>query len=114
MAMERDQLEKLTKEYQVLQEQLQSLAIQREQFKAQREELKEALEEIEKSKGKIYLSIGGVMVETDKESAKSSIKEKQESNSMRYSIVEKQYEDFSKKELALRAEITNALKDLKQ
>lgn len=112
--MERDELEKITREYQMLQEQLQSLAVQREQFKEQKEEFKEALEEIEKAKGKIYLAIGGVMVDVDKDTAMKDVKEKQESAAMRLSIVEKQHEDLSKKEQNLRSEITAALKELKQ
>jgi len=34
--MEKEQLEKITREYQMLQEQLQSLAMQKEQFKEQK------------------------------------------------------------------------------
>lgn len=112
--MERDQLEKLTREYQLLQEQLQSLAMQREQFREQKEETKLALEEVEKAKGKVFLAIGGVMVDTDKETAVKNLKEKMESNAMRLSIIEKQFNDSSKKEQSMRAEITTALKDLKQ
>ena len=112
--MEKDQLEKMTREYQMLQEQLQSLAMQKEQFKAQKEELKEALAEVEKAKHRIYLTVGGIMVEVDKETATKSIKERQESNTMRISIVEKQFEDLSKKEQSIRAELTTALKEFKQ
>lgn len=112
--MERDQLEKLSREYQMMQEQLQSIAMQREQFKAQKDELKEALAEVEKAKGKIYLTIGGVMVEVDKETATNNIKEKQETNSMRVTILDKQFEELSKKEQSLRNEITAALKEMKQ
>ena len=112
--MEKDQLEKLTREYQTLQEQLQSLAVQREQFREQKAELKDALAEAEKAKGKIYLAIGGIMVDVSKETAVKDLKEKEESNSMRLNIVEKQFEDVSKKEQSLRTEITTALKDMKQ
>ncbi len=112
--MERDQIEKLTREYQMLQEQLQSLAMQKEQFRAQKEELKMALEETEKSKGKIFLAMGGIMVEVDKETAAKGLKERQDSTSMRLTIVEKQFDDASKKEKSLREEITSALKEIKQ
>lgn len=111
--MEKDQLEKITREYQMIQEQLQSLAIQKEQFKAQKEEFKDALEEIEKAKGKIYLTVGGIMVDVDKETAVKHVKERQDSNVMRLNIVDKQFEDLSKKEQSLRSEITTALKDFK-
>lgn len=112
--MERDQIEKMTREYQLLQEQLQALALQKEQFSEQKEEYKEALEEIEKAKGKIYIALGGVIVDVDKETALKNVKEKHESSEMRLSIVSKQYEDLAKKEQTLRTEITTALKDFKQ
>jgi prefoldin beta subunit len=112
--MERNELEKLTRDYQMLQEQLQALAVQKEQFKEQKEEIRQALEEIEKAKGKVFLSIGGVMVDVDKATATKSLKERQDSNAMRLTIVEKQFDDVSKKEQALRTDITAALKDFKQ
>jgi chaperonin cofactor prefoldin len=67
-----------------------------------------------KATGKIYLAIGGIMVDVSKETAVKDLKEKEESNAMRLSIVEKQFEDASKKEQTLRTEITAALKDMKQ
>jgi prefoldin beta subunit len=112
--MDKDQIEKLSREYQTLQEQLQSLAVQREQFKEQKAELKAALEEAEKAKGKIFLAIGGIMVDVSKEDAVKDLKEKEESNSMRLSIIEKQFDEAQKKEQTLRTEITTALKDMKQ
>ncbi len=112
--MEREQLEKLTREYQMLQEQLQGLTLQKEQFREQKEELALALAEVEKSKGKIFLAIGGIMVDVNKETATKSLKERQDSNAMRLTIVEKQFDDVSKKEQGLRSQITEALKDMKQ
>jgi prefoldin beta subunit len=112
--MDQDQIEKLTKEYQMLQEQLQSVAMQKEQFTELKEEYKLALAEVEKSTGKIYLSIGGVIVESQKDGAVKDIKEKQDSTEMRLGIAAKQYDELMKKEQSLRAEITGALKSLKQ
>ncbi len=111
--MDRDQIEKLTKEYQTLQDQLQSVAMQKEQFTEMKEEFKEAMSELEKATGKIYLSVGGVIVEVAKEKAVKDIKEKQDSTEMRLGIVAKQYEDLSKREQSLRASINTALKDFK-
>jgi prefoldin beta subunit len=108
--MEREELEKLTRDYQMLQEQLQNLAIQREQFTIQREEHKQALGEIEKSSGKMYINIGGVIVETTKSEALAKIKERQDSIEMRLTIINKQYDEFSKKEKVMREDITKALK----
>jgi prefoldin beta subunit len=108
--MEKEQLERITKDYQLIQEQLQALAMQKEQFSGQRVEFKEALESLEKSTGKIFYAIGGAMVESTKEAAIKDIKGKQDSTEMRLSIITKQFDELSKKEQALRAEITNALK----
>jgi prefoldin beta subunit len=112
--MDKDQIEKLTREYQMLQEQLQSAAMQKEQFTEIKEEYKAALVEVEKATGKIYLSIGGVIVEAQKDSAVKDIKEKQESAEMRLGIATKQYDELAKREQSLRTEITSALKGLKQ
>jgi prefoldin beta subunit len=112
--MEKEQLEKITREYQMLQEQLQSLAMQKEQFKEQKAEFAEALEEIEKAKGRVYLAVGGIMVDVDKATATKNVKEKQDSAQMRLGITEKQFDELSKKEQSLRAEITTALKELKE
>ncbi len=98
----------------MIQEQLQALAMQKEQFKEQREEVKQALEETEKAKGKIFLAVGGIMVDVDKATATKNLKERQESATMRLTIVEKQFEETSKKEQSLRTEITAALKEMKQ
>lgn len=110
--MDRDQLEKMTKEYQMLQDQLQALVMQKEQFTSQKEEYKDALAELEKAKGKIYLAVGGVMVDTSKDAAIKSIKEKQDSAELRLTITGKQIEELTKKEQTLRSEITAALKEL--
>jgi prefoldin beta subunit len=109
--MDRQELEKLTRDYQTLQEQLQALAIQKEQFNSQKEENKEALAELESAKGKVYVAIGGAIVETGKEEALKRVKERQESVEMRLSIINKQFDDASKKEKSLREEITAALKE---
>lgn len=111
--MEREQIEKMTREYNVLQEQIQSLALQREQFAERKEEYKEALIEVEKSSGKLYLAVGGVIVEVDKAYATKSMKEKEEIADMRMSIIKKQHDELSKKEQALRTELNSALKDMK-
>ncbi len=108
--MEREELEKLTRDYQMIQEQLQTLAMQKEQFGAQREENKEALAEIEKATGKVYTAVGGAIVESTKDAALKNIKEKQDTIEMRLSIINKQNDELSKRERALREQITAALK----
>lgn len=111
--MERQELEKLTRDYQLIQEQLQALTMQKEQFSIQKEEQKEAMNAIERSSGKVYLSVGGAIIELPKAEALAKLKERQESTEMRLGLVTKQHEDFSKKEKSLREEITTALKTQK-
>jgi prefoldin beta subunit len=107
--VERQELEKLTRDYQLIQEQLQNLAVQKEQYNLQKEEHREALAELEKASGKVYINIGGVIVESTKNEAIAKLKERQESVDMRLTIISKQFEDFSKKEKSMREEITKAL-----
>ncbi|MDE1865962.1 MAG: prefoldin subunit [Candidatus Micrarchaeota archaeon] len=111
--MDREQLEKLSREYSLLQEQIQSLAIQREQFLERKDEYKEAFKEIENASGKVYLAIGGAIVEVQKDYALKSIKEKEEVAEMRVSIVKKQYDELVKKEQTLRNDINTGIKELK-
>jgi prefoldin beta subunit len=110
--MERQELEKLTREYQMVQEQLQSLAMQREQFASQKEEQKEAMEQVEKATGKVFLAIGGAIVETTKAEALKNLKERQDSTELRLSLVGKQHDEFAKKERSMRDEITKALQGM--
>ncbi|HIH50237.1 TPA: hypothetical protein HA291_02140, partial [Candidatus Micrarchaeota archaeon] len=63
---------------------------------------------------RIYLAVGGIMVDVDKATATKSVKEKQDSAQMRLGITEKQFDELSKKEQSLRVEITAALKELKE
>ncbi len=106
-------MEKLTRDYQMIQEQLQGLAMQKEQFNMQKIEQKEALSEIEKATGKIFIALGGVLVETSKEEAIAKLKERQESTDMRLSIIGRQHEEAVKKEKSMRDEITKALQGSK-
>ena len=82
-------------------------------FGLQKEEHKEALVELEKATGKIFLSVGGAIVEMPKAEAVKKLKERQETVEMRLSLVTKQHDEFAKKEKSLREEITAALKQQK-
>jgi len=106
-------MEKLSREYTMVQEQLQSLAMQKEQFSERKEEYKEALKEVEAASGKIYLAVGGAIVEVGKEHAIKNIKEKQEVSDMRLGMIKKQNDDLVKKEQELRTEINSAIKSMK-
>ncbi len=112
--MEREEIEKLTKEYQTVQAQLQSIAMQRAQFKQQIDEYKEASKYLETARGKVYTEIGGLVVEATKEEAAKSLSERTESAEMRLSIVEKQYGELSKREETLRTKLTTGLNDMQK
>ncbi len=111
--MEENKIEKMTTEYQKVQEQLQSLSMQNEQFEAQKDEYTQAKEQLEKATGKIYSSIGGVIIESNKEDALKDLAEKNELVEMRLNILKKQIDDTKKKEQELREQITEAIKDQK-
>ncbi|MGC8568237.1 MAG: prefoldin subunit [Candidatus Micrarchaeia archaeon] len=109
--MTQEEIERLTAEYAQLQDTLQSIMLQNDQFKAQQAEYKEALDILEKATGKIYRSVGGIVVEATKEEAIADIKEKQEFTEMRLNIIAKQLQETSKKEQSLREEISKLLKN---
>ena len=66
--------------------------------------------ELAKANGKVYSTVGGVMVETTKNEAVKNVKERQDSVEMRLSIITKQYDESVRKEKALRDEIEGIIK----
>lgn len=108
--MEREELEKMTRDYQNVQMQMQSLSMQKLQFTQQKEEYKDAEKELTNAKGKVYIDIGGLMIETTKDDALIKLKERLESIDMRFKIVTRQHEEASKKEQTLRITLTEELK----
>ncbi|MEM0154336.1 MAG: prefoldin subunit [Methanothrix sp.] len=108
--MEENNLEKLTLDYQKVEEQLQALAMQKEQFTAQKDELNHAKEQIEGSVGKIYSSVGGTIIEATKEAALDDIKEKSELTDMRLTMLKKQIDELKKREQELREKVMSMVK----
>lgn len=108
--MDREQIEKMSRDYGMLQEQRQSLAIQREQLSNQKLELENAAKEVEKASGKIYQAIGNTFIEVEKDHALKRIKESAETVELHFNMVSKQYDETTKKELSLRNEINAAMK----
>ena len=105
VTMEENNLEKLTLDYQKVEEQLQALSMQREQFTAQKDELSHAKEQIEGSSGKVYSSVGGAIVEATKEAALEDINEKSELTDMRLTMLKKQIDELKKREQELREKV---------
>ncbi|MEM3181258.1 MAG: prefoldin subunit [Candidatus Micrarchaeaceae archaeon] len=97
MASEED-VEKLLSDYQTLQEQLRSYAALLDQLQSQKDDIARAKEEVNSSTGKIYLSVGGIMVETTKDKATSDLNSRAEMTELRISTTTKQYNELKAKE----------------
>ncbi len=104
------ELEKLVRDYQIIQEQLRTAALQLDQLQNQKADMERAKEEIEKSAGKVYMTIGNVIVETQKERALSELKEKAELTEARILSANKQYTDLKNKEKQTGDRITQLYK----
>ncbi|HUB92761.1 MAG TPA: prefoldin subunit [Candidatus Saccharimonadales bacterium] len=101
-----NELEKLLKDYQVLQEQLRSMALQVEQLQSQKMDMERAKEELDKATGKVYISVGGVIVETAKDKALAEIKDRSALNETRFQSANKTYADLRGREKLLNERIT--------
>ncbi len=100
------ELEKLLKDYQLLQDQLRTYALQLEQLQAQKMDMERAGSELEKASGKVYISIGSVIVETTKEKATADIKERSSLTDARIDSMNKQYTELRNREKQLNEQIT--------
>jgi prefoldin beta subunit len=101
-------IENIVKEYQVLQNGMRSMAMQLDQMQLQKADLDTAITEIEKSEGKVYLTVGGVLVETSKDDALKSTRERADLVGVRLQGISKQYNEMKEKEKKIREEITRA------
>ncbi len=100
------ELERLLKDYQVLEEQLRNMALQAEQFKAQKFEMERAKEELEKATGRVYISVGGVIVETEKAKALEEIGERSSLTETRLQSANKTFTEMKAREKQLNEKIT--------
>lgn len=108
-----EEIEKLLENYQAVQDQLKSYALLLDQLQSQKEEIKQAKEEVSNSTGKIYVSIGGVLVETTKEKALADLDNKASMNELRITTATQQYNSLKAKEKELSEEIAEIYKQLK-
>ena len=92
-------MEKMVRDYQMVQEQLRVYAIQLEQLKAQKAELERANDEVGAATGKVYISVGGVIVETTKDKAVADLKDRTELSDTRIASVTKQFNDTKSRRL---------------
>lgn len=104
------EIEKMLREYQQVQEQMRVYAIQLDQLKAQKSELERATEEVTAATGKVYMSVGGVIVETTKDKAMADLKDRSELSDTRITSLTKQYDTIKAKEKQLNEKITAAYK----
>ena len=104
------EMEKMVRDYQMVQEQLRIYGIQLEQLKAQKIELERANEEVGNSTGKVYISVGGVIVETTKDKAIVDLKDRTELSDTRITSITKQFNDLKSKEKQLSERITEIYK----
>ncbi len=107
---ETQDLEKMLKDYQVIQDQLRSVALQLDQLQAQKIDMEKAREELDKAQGKVYITVGGVMVETTKEKALTDISERVSLNKARIDSMNKQYTELRNREKQLNEKITSVYK----
>lgn len=107
---ETQDLEKMLKDYQVIQDQLRSVALQLDQLQAQKIDMEKAKEELDKAQGKVYITVGGVMVETTKEKALTDISERASLNKARIDSMNKQYTELRNREKQLNEKITSVYK----
>ncbi len=108
--MSEQEMEKLLRDYQILQEQIRSFAIQLDQLHNQKGDLERAKEEIDNASGKIYITVGGVIVETSKESASKDIEERSELTETRITSMTRQYTELRNKEKQYSERIMQAYK----
>lgn len=72
----------------------------------QKSELARAKEEVDGANGKVYITVGGVIVETNKDKALADIKEKTELSDVRINSLTKQLNELKAKEKQLGEKIT--------
>lgn len=107
---EESEAEQAVRDYQIVQEQLRSAALQLNQLQNQKAELARAKEEVTASKGRVYVTVGGVIVETDKEKALADVKERSELAEVRIASLTKQYNELKNREKQLGDKLTQMYK----
>jgi prefoldin beta subunit len=105
-----EEAEQAVRDYQMVQEQMRAAAMQLNQFQSQKAELEKARAEVDAATGKVYVTMGGVIVETSKEKALKDIKERSELADVRIGSLTKQYNELKSKEKQLGDKLTQLYK----
>lgn len=108
------EVEKMLRDYQLVQEQIRAFSLQSEQLQVQKNELETAKDEVGKSTGKVYITVGGVIVETTKDTALKTIGERSETSEVRMQSMNKQLSDLKAKEKQLREKLTQVSNSMQQ
>lgn len=95
-------------EFQTAQNQLQMIMVQKQQIKMQLEEVDEALEELKGKTGKIFKSIGSVLVESSSEDVVKELNEREETMKVRVGVLGKQEEKLRGRLVELKSKIEKA------
>lgn len=107
---EMQEAEKVIRDYQMVQEQLRAASLQLDQLQNQKAELAKAQEELSNASGKVYITVGGVIVETNKEKALEDIKGRAEVTEVRLSSLTKQFSELKAKNKQLGDKLTQIYK----
>lgn len=105
-----DEAERAVRDYQMVQEQMRSAAVQLNQLQSQKAELEKAQAEVGSATGKVYVTMGGVIVETNKEKALADIRERSELAEVRIGSLTKQLSELKSKEKQLGERLTQMYK----
>ena len=105
-----ENVEKLLKDYQIMQEQLRNIAMQIEQMQSQKIEMERAKAELEKSTGKVYISVGNVIVESSKDKAVADVTDRHSLTTARLQSLNKQFNDMKAREKQLNEKLTQIYK----
>ncbi|MDD5317261.1 MAG: prefoldin subunit beta [Candidatus ainarchaeum sp.] len=107
------EIESKLAEFQGSQEQLQLVSAQKMQVKMQLDEVDAAAEALKGATGKVFKSVGMLVLESDRETVSRELAERKEALSVRAQVLGKQEERLRKRLLELRSEIESATKGMK-
>ncbi|NYZ79414.1 prefoldin subunit beta [Candidatus Micrarchaeota archaeon] len=102
------ELEHDVNEFQTAQNQLQMIIIQKQQVKMQLGEIDDALEELKNKSGKVFKSIGSVLVESKIDDVVKELNEDKETMNVRIGVLGKQEEKLRGRLVELKSKIEKA------
>tara|TARA_Y100000310_G_C20393081_1_gene673740 strand:+ start:90 stop:422 length:333 start_codon:yes stop_codon:yes gene_type:complete len=107
MANTESKIEKLQK----LEQNLQNVLAQKQAFQTQTAEVENALKEVKKTNSNPFKLIGGIMVESNKESVEKDLNSKKDVSELRLKSLEKQEAKATEEIKSLQEEVVTELKN---